>query len=315
MMIFLGLGRLGIGPAEAALGNLQYYVYALPAVVVLIASLRLDRPRAAVRAWRAGPWLVGATAAALAAATVVGSLPASQRYLEYAPAYLDAAVPDVLRANQGGAAVIAPTAVPADLVPPGFFPYDSGGMFLREIDPATVVDLDPRAPLFLDASGRLTEGWGRLLARLLPGRATSGVTTTDVRHEVVRDDLCLSADGDGRVSVPLPEPVTTPGGAVWVRVVAHGQDAFGSVAVGAGRDWVLGARAALTSGGGSTTVVLPAERAAVVDLIDVRAGRLCVEAIEVWALSAADGEGCAWVGPHGESQPPRKDGTRPVCAG
>ena len=322
MMTFLGLGRLGIGPAGAVLGNLQYYVYALPAVVVLIASVRLDPARGTAagraRVRRALPWLAGGTTAVLACATVLSSLPAAQRHLEYASAYLGAAVPDVLRANEAGPAVIAPTAVPQGLVPPVFFPYDSGVLFLRAIDPATVVDLDPDAPLFLDDAGRLTEGSAHRLVRVRPGRVASGAVTTDVRAGVVGGDLCLSADGDGRISVPLPETVRPPGGAVWVRVIASGEAAFGSVTVGAGADWTLGARGALTSGHGSTTVALAADRVGVVDLLDLRAERLCVEAIEVWALSVATGDGaggCAWVGPFGESVPARSTGSRPVCTG
>ena len=51
--------------------------------------------------------------------------------------------------------------------------------------------------------------------------------------------------------------------------------------------------------------MLPVDRAGVVDLVEMPTERLCIEAIEVWALSAAGPDGCAWIGPGGEFRPVR----------
>jgi len=317
MMTFLGLGRLGLGfPVDDVLPNLQYYVYALPAAVVLIAALRLDMSRSPVTSVRRRlpvSLVQLSGAAVLACLVVLSSLPASERSGELGPGYLAAGVRNVLRANAGGAAVVAPTLVPDALVPPGFFPYNSGEFFLREIDRATIVDLDPRSPLFLDHNGQLTRASAHLLARVQPGQPGSTVSARKATSTVVDGDLCLSADGTGRLSAPLPAEVDTPRGAVWVRLVAHGNGAEGTASGGNRQAWFLGATAPLTSGHGSVSFMLPTERVAQVELLDIRASRLCIESIELWALSAVGSDGCAWVGPGGELHRPRSGALRPDC--
>jgi hypothetical protein len=316
MMTFLGFGRLGLGfPVDDVLPNLQYYVYGLPAVVVLIAALRWgpsERPDE-VRPRRA-PRLVlqVAGAAALAVLVVVSSLPAAERFRGFAPDYLAASVHDVSRADAEGVAVIAPTLVPDALVPSGFFPYNSGEFYLREIDPETVVDIDPRSPLFLDDSGDLTAGTADLLARVRPGRPESAVSARRATSTVEDGNLCLSADGDGRLSIPLPTEVEVPGGAAWVRLVATG-DGEGTASGGNREAWSVGAEGPLTSDHGSASFLLPTARVFQVDLLDVRATRLCIESVELWALSAVGPDGCAWVGPFGELDAPRRAAPRPQC--
>jgi len=316
MMAFLGLGRLGLGfPVSDVLPNLQYYVYALPAVVVLIAGLRWDRPdRPTVGVQRPRRRLVGEVigATVLAMLVVISSLPAAERFRSLAPAYLAASVDGVTRAHSDGGAVVAPTLVPDELVPSGFFPYNTGEFYLSEIDPATVVDLDPGSPVFLDQSGDLTAATAHLLGRVRPGQPASTATTEGSTRAVEDGDLCLSADGDGRLSVPLPAEVDVPGGAAWVRLVTRG-DGEGT-ASGGNRDAVaVGPEGPFTSPHGSVSFLLPTKRVFEVDLFGIRADRLCIDSVELWALSAVGPDGCAWVGPFGELHPARRADSRPHC--
>jgi hypothetical protein len=122
-------------------------------------------------------------------------------------------------------------------------------------------------------------------------------------HPVDRRDPRV-VDRTRAVFVPPSPGVDTPGvpsGYAWW---PHGNGAEGSASGGNGQAWFLGATAPLTSGHGSVPVMLPTERVAQVDLLTIRAGRLCIESIEVRALSAV-GSGCAWVGPGGELHRPR----------
>jgi hypothetical protein len=107
--------------------------------------------------------------------------------------------------------------------------------------------------------------------------------------------------------------VDLPGDAAWVRLIAHGDRTEGTVAVGGNAGWSIGATAPLTAEHGSVTFMVPAPDVSQIQLIDVRAARLCIDAVEVWALSAAAPGGCAWVGPYGEAVPALAAGPR--CTG
>lgn len=318
LTVFLGLGRLGLVTVESALADPHNLTYSLPAVMVLISCLDLRRDTA-VQPTRRTARRVGlaqlAAALVLAGLVVLSSLPASGRAGQFAPTYLRASVADVLEANESGPAIVAPTRVPDGLVPAGFAPYNSGELYLREIDPHTVVDLDPVAPRFLDATGRLTAGTAALLARVEPGAPGSGATGARASTSVADGDFCVTADGDGRVSFPLPSPVDLPGGAAWLRVVAAGAGTEGTAAAGGGAGWSIGAPAPLTTAHGSVTFMVPAPDVSQVDLLDVRAPRLCIEAVEVWVLSAVGPGGCGWVGPGGEIVPAAGTGAGPRCTG
>lgn len=315
---FLGLGRLGITTADAVLADPQYATYSLVAVMVLIACLARHTHGAPLQAtgWtpRRPLLLQLASAAVLAGLVVHSALPASARSDQFAPGYLDASVRDLLRANDEAAAVVAPTRVPDALVPPTFFPFNSGELYLREVDSRTIVDVDPQSPLFLDDTGQLTEGSAERLLRVEPGAPGSGTSVQKATRSDSEGVLCVSARA-GRVSIPLPARVDLPGGAAWVRVIADGDDTEGSPAVGDSGGWSIGAVAPLTAEHGSVSFMVPADGASQVDLLDVRADALCIEAIEVWALSAPGPDGCAWVGPDGRVVPARASGAAPTCRG
>jgi hypothetical protein len=51
-----------------------------------------------------------------------------------------------------------------------------------------------------------------------------------------------------------------------------------------------------------------------IDLTSVRASNVCIQAIEVWGLTAEGADGCGWVGPAGEIVPPRAEDPVPGCA-
>jgi len=305
---FLGVGRLGIGTVEGALSDPQYCTYALPAVVVLIASVRSDR-RDAAGVPRRTPWrpLLAQSACALVLGSlmVASVLPVAQRSAQFAPDYLDTSVQELLRANDRGATVVAPTRVPDALVPPGFFPYNSGELYLREADDRTIVDVDPHRAFFLDDAGRLTVASPVLLGRVEPAQPGSGAVVEDATSTVEDGAFCLSADGDGHLTVPLPAAVDLPGNAGWVRVVGHGDSVEGSVAIGGADGWSLGAVAPLTAEHGSVSFMVPHHRVSSIALLDIRAQRLCIEAVELWVLGVPGPAGCDWVGPSGATVPGR----------
>jgi hypothetical protein len=62
------------------------------------------------------------------------------------------------------------------------------------------------------------------------------------------------------------------------------------------------------------SVMVPATDINGIDLTSVRASDVCIEAIEVWALTADGADGCGWVGPAGEIVPARAEEPAPGCA-
>jgi hypothetical protein len=317
-MAFVGFGRLGVGVLETFRDDPNFYAYAMPAVVIVIACLRPARAGARAAVAPLGPdrTLVAqfAVAAILAVLVLVSALPLAQRSAALSPAYLAASIDSVRTANESGPAVVAPTQVPYGLVPDSFFPYNRGEFLLREIDERTVVDVDPEAPRFLAPSGELTPARGQLLSRVEAGSTEVPWTATGASTRQQDGAFCLDATGSGHLSAALPSPVRSPGGAAWVRLIATGGSSYGTAAASDGTAWALSAPSPLTNDRGSVSVMVPATDINGIDLTSVRASDVCIEAIEVWALTADGADGCGWVGPAGEIVPARAEEPAPGCA-
>lgn len=303
-MTFVGFGRLGVAPLATFRDDPNYYTYAMPAVVLLISSLRPGPRRAAEAARpeqrRRTTVAMLVAAAVLGSLVVVSALPQARRHEVLRPDYLAGSVDSLRAATAEGPTVVAPTLAPGGLVPGPFFPYNSGEFVLKEIDARTAVDVDPERPRFLNMYGYLSDASAQLLARVEPTSPVAAWALDGATGGLEGDSYCLSAEGAGHLAASLSTPARSPGGAAWVRLITQGESTYGSIATTDGDSWVQSAPGPLTADRGSVSFMVPAGEVSQVDLLDVRASRLCIKAIEIWALSAEGAEGCGWVGSGGE---------------